>query len=176
MLLSEDAPDNTVLDPGPPQPLASLGVGSGIRFQWRASWCRSYLSSAMPPTLLHSHCAPEHWKSLSMGATYCISPILCLGKLLFLRFKDLHSFLLCFSTVAAASRLSWYPQILTSVFFPGLASPMHLVGVPMSSQPKPWIKMLEETVLRTEPFWHITFPLGRELHFVQYCAYDITND
>lgn len=32
MLLSEDAPDNTVLDPGPPQPLASLGVGSGIRF------------------------------------------------------------------------------------------------------------------------------------------------
>ena len=66
--------------------------------------------------------------------------------------------------------------LLTSVFFPGLASPMHLVGVPMSSQPKPWIKMLEETVLRTEPFWHITFPLGRELHFVQYCAYDITND
>lgn len=32
MLLFEDAPSNRVLDPGPPQPLASLGVGSGIQF------------------------------------------------------------------------------------------------------------------------------------------------
>ena len=51
---------------------------------------------------------------------------------------------------------------------------MLLVDGPVSSQSRSGIKMLKETVLRTEPFWHITFPLGRELHFVQYCAYDIT--
>lgn len=32
MLLSEDAPSNTVLNPGPPRPLASSGVGSGSGF------------------------------------------------------------------------------------------------------------------------------------------------